>query len=196
MTEIRRIYEFAQRINSGDIVKDMETASAIIDEIAIIDDYLKRGDIELAEGHATHIMERDIWTGEFAEAFDKYMNEPDIVGLVDDYKQIIGGYNGILVMVKSPAMDWRVLRLPNDDYFTIMQAIVGGWIEECRSDIPGTAILCNEEGRLYHMPMHEAQGKVWSGTIILVGDGGDEYCGLTKEQIEAELNRSMDEGDE
>lgn len=91
MTKIRKIYHFAKTINSGDFARDLELAQSIIDEIDIMEDYATNGDVELAEGHATHIIERAYFTEAFIGVYEQYVDNGDVIGLLDGYKQIVKG---------------------------------------------------------------------------------------------------------
>lgn len=73
------------------------------------------------------------------------------------------------------------------------QKIVGGLIEVTSLlDDEDVALICNEEGKMYGMPLNRDIGyDIIAGTFIIAGevDEEGEFTSLTEEQIEKYKNR-------
>jgi hypothetical protein len=64
-----------------------------------------------------------------------------------------------------------------------MQAVVGGWIEARRVNVPGIVAVCNEESMLEDLPPN---GCGFLGPYFFVRDGGDgEFAGVTDADVVA-----------
>lgn len=85
------------------------------------------------------------------------------------------------VLKKAPGESWKTIDIEND--LGVLQEAVGGYIEAytfCKD----AAVICNEEGRLMDLPFNcWYLGMDWYGTILIAGIAGEEFCGLTDEQI-------------
>lgn len=68
-----------------------------------------------------------------------------------------------------------------DNTLKALQDAVGGYIEvlTVASDL---AIICDEEGRIKHLPYNtKIAGHDLVGTILVVGVDGDEFCDIPEE---------------
>ena len=72
-----------------------------------------------------------------------------------------------------------------DNTLQALQAAVGGYIETV-TIADDLCLICNEEGRLLGLK-ESAQicGTQFVGPILFVGINGEEFCGLTDDQITA-----------
>lgn len=69
-----------------------------------------------------------------------------------------------------------------------LQQIVGGYIEAIYND-DGTALVCNEEGKLMGLEGNRRIGNdIIAGTFFVVGVSGEDFCSLTDEQTKKYLN--------
>lgn len=85
------------------------------------------------------------------------------------------------VLKKAPGESWETIDIEND--LGVLQEAVGGYIE-AYTFCNDAAVICNEEGRLMDLPFNcWYLGMDWYGTILIVGITGEEFCGLTDEQI-------------
>jgi hypothetical protein len=70
-----------------------------------------------------------------------------------------------------------------------LQRLVDGYIEAVylNSEVPGNEnmiIICNEEGKFNKSPNRALGKDVIFGDFLVCGTNGEEFCGLTDEQIE------------
>ncbi len=74
------------------------------------------------------------------------------------------------------------------DVLAELQDLVGGYIETYRTRSSGKHILiCNEEGKLRHLPVNEAATYLFmqnacdyfAGDVLLVEDGGEDFAYYT-----------------
>ena len=87
------------------------------------------------------------------------------------------------VLVKEPGKAAEEREIPNT--LEALQGIVGGYIESLQPFEDG-ALIVNEEGKLMGLPPNFwFCGDLIVGTAVMVGVAGEEFCGLTDEQIEA-----------
>ena len=79
----------------------------------------------------------------------------------------------INVLIKKPGLPPHFATVRNE--LPYLQAVVGGYIE-CFPIATGCVIICNEEGKLMHLP-HNCNicGEDFVGTIMLVGVDGEEF---------------------
>lgn len=71
-----------------------------------------------------------------------------------------------------------------------LQSEVGGWIEAVYPFEEEVALICNEEGKLYGLPLNRAlmdeDGEIYdiiAGTFLVVGLGAEDFCSLSDEYI-------------
>lgn len=89
----------------------------------------------------------------------------------------------IRVMIKKPYEAPYTADIENE--LETLQGIVGGHIE-CvpLPGVPGTTIICNEEGKLLGLaPNLLIGGDVICGTVAVAGIDGEEFAGLRGRQI-------------
>lgn len=77
------------------------------------------------------------------------------------------------IIVKNPGQnphyEWT------DNTLKALQNIVGGYIEVVTL-APDLALICNEEGRIYGLPLNcNIYGVTFVGTIAAVGVNGEEF---------------------
>lgn len=85
--------------------------------------------------------------------------------------------NQILVIIKEPGREARLEPL-FDNTLEAFQEAVGGYIEVV-TFAQGCCLICNEEGRLHHLPYNVTfLGHDFVGTVLVVGVKGDEFCSL------------------
>ena len=94
----------------------------------------------------------------------------------------------IKVLVVEPMKPCRVAEIP--DKLEVMQAIVGGYIQEVAPFAEPVVIVCNEEGKLqdlpYNRPLVDRNGvpyDILCGTFFLAGVEGEHFVSLTDQQI-------------
>ena len=94
----------------------------------------------------------------------------------------------IKVLVVEPMKPCRVAEIP--DKLEVMQAIVGGYIQEVAPFAEPVVIVCNEEGKLqglpYNRPLVDKNGlpyDILCGTFFIAGVQGENFASLTDEQI-------------
>ena len=82
----------------------------------------------------------------------------------------------IRAVYKAPGQSAEVRMV--DNQLGALQSLVGGYIEVVTLN-ESSAIICNEEGRLRHLP-HNVRfcGVDFVGPILIVGTDGDEFCSL------------------
>ena len=86
------------------------------------------------------------------------------------------------VMSKEPGKGWKVAEIENT--LEALQQGVGGKLEAVTlaSD---ACILCNEEGRLLGMPYNiTICGVSFVGQLLIVGIAGEDFAGLTEQQVD------------
>lgn len=86
------------------------------------------------------------------------------------------------VMSKEPGKGWKVAEIENT--LEALQQGVGGKLEAVTlaSD---ACILCNEEGRLLGMPYNiTICGVSFVGPLLIVGIAGEDFTGLTEQQVD------------
>lgn len=86
------------------------------------------------------------------------------------------------VMSKEPGKCWKVAEIENT--LEALQQGVGGKLEAVTlaSD---ACILCNEEGRLLGMPYNiTICGVSFVGPLLIVGIAGEDFAGLTEQQVD------------
>ena len=87
------------------------------------------------------------------------------------------------VLSKWPGGPWVEAEIPNE--LEPLQKAVGGYLEAVTlaSDF---CILCNEEGRLMGLPYNTTIcGVSFVGPLLIVGVAGEDFAGLTEQQIRA-----------
>lgn len=94
----------------------------------------------------------------------------------------------IKVLVVEPMKSCRVAEIP--DKLEVMQAIVGGYIQEVAPFTEPVVIVCNEEGKLqdlpYNRPLLDRNGLPYDivcGTFFIAGVQGEHFASLTDDQI-------------
>lgn len=85
-------------------------------------------------------------------------------------------------MSKEPGKGWKVAEIENT--LEALQQGVGGKLEAVT--LAGDAcILCNEEGRLLGMPYNiTICGVSFVGPLLIVGIAGEDFAGLTEQQVD------------
>ena len=85
-------------------------------------------------------------------------------------------------MSKEPGKGWKVAEIENT--LEALQQGVGGKLEAVTlaSD---ACVLCNEEGRLLGMPYNiTICGVSFVGPLLIVGIAGEDFAGLTEQQVD------------
>ena len=86
------------------------------------------------------------------------------------------------VMSTEPGKCWKVAEIENT--LEALQQGVGGKLEAVTlaSD---ACVLCNEEGRLLGMPYNTTIcGVSFVGPLLIVGIAGEDFAGLTEQQVD------------
>ena len=86
------------------------------------------------------------------------------------------------VMSKEPGKGWKIAEIENT--LEALQQGVGGKLEAVTlaSD---ACVLCNEEGRLLGMPYNtNICGVSFVGPLLIVGIAGEDFAGLTEQQVD------------
>ena len=86
------------------------------------------------------------------------------------------------VMSKEPGKGWKIAEIENT--LEALQRGVGGKLEAVTlaSD---ACVLCNEEGRLLGMPYNTTIcGVSFAGPLLIVGIAGEDFAGLTEQQVD------------
>lgn len=86
------------------------------------------------------------------------------------------------VMSKEPGKGWKIAEIENT--LEALQRGVGGKLEAVTlaSD---PCVLCNEEGRLLGMPYNTTIcGVSFVGPLLIVGIAGEDFAGLTEQQVD------------
>ena len=94
------------------------------------------------------------------------------------------------VLVVEPMKPCRVQEIP--DTLEAMQQTVGGDIEAITSIRNGSAVVCNEKGKLlglpYNRPLLDESGllplDILHGTFFIAGMSREHFVSLTDEQIQ------------
>ena len=93
------------------------------------------------------------------------------------------------VLVVEPGMSPYVKEI--DSGLKSLQSEVGGWIEAVYPFEEEVALILNEEGKLYGLPLNRAlcdeDGDAYdvvAGTFLVVGLGEEDFCSLSDEYIE------------
>lgn len=85
-------------------------------------------------------------------------------------------------MSKEPGKGWKVAEIENT--LEALQQGVGGKLEAVTLD-SDACILCNEEGRLLGMPYNiTICGVSFVGPLLIVGIAGEDFAGLTEQQVD------------
>lgn len=93
----------------------------------------------------------------------------------------------IRVVIKSPGHSPVVREIPNT--LKAIQTIVEGYIQVISSEYQDCLIILNEEGKLMGLdPNFMFCGDLLVGTVVFVGDGGDDFISLTDEQVDLIMN--------
>lgn len=92
------------------------------------------------------------------------------------------------VLVVEPGMSPYVKEI--DSGLKSLQTEVGGWIEAVYPFDEEVALICNEEAKLYGLPLNRAlvneDGEMYdiiAGTFLVVGLGAEDFCSLSNEYI-------------
>ena len=94
----------------------------------------------------------------------------------------------LTALLVEPRQQPRVVGIAND--LKTLQDAVGGYIEVVRPFEDDVCLIMNEEGKLLGLPQNRPifiDGKFVDmivGTFLVTGDGGEDFCSLTPEQIE------------
>ncbi|MCQ2770348.1 MAG: DUF3846 domain-containing protein [Clostridia bacterium] len=87
----------------------------------------------------------------------------------------------------------QILKIENK--FENIKELVGGYVEAVYPYEDNVALLCNECGKIMHMPYSRAakteDGRVFdliAGPIVIAGVDDEDFTGLTKEQIDKYYN--------
>ena len=84
------------------------------------------------------------------------------------------------VYVKHPGCPWKELNIGGS--LEDLQALVGGNIETVKV-FPDTILLANEEGLIYDLPKQQFSGRVYAGSLVLVGVKGEEFVDAPKMDV-------------
>lgn len=89
------------------------------------------------------------------------------------------------VLKVEPGMEPEVIDLENT--CEAIQEAVDGYFEVIQTSDFNVVVICNEEGKLNHLPVNRIiKGNcfydVIVGTIIVVGMDGEEFCDLSDEE--------------
>lgn len=101
----------------------------------------------------------------------------------------------ITVLIKQPGKSARVSEIENT--LQSFQEVVEGNIEQIPlsydvllSHIPDICALCNDEGKINHMPANFLMGNIYNGCydivcgpVVFAGVNGDDTVSLTERQI-------------
>lgn len=85
-------------------------------------------------------------------------------------------------MSKEPGKGWKVAEIENT--LEALQRGVGGK-PEAVTLASDACVLCNEEGRLLGMPYNTTIcGVSFVGPLLIVGIAGEDFAGLTEQQVD------------
>lgn len=100
----------------------------------------------------------------------------------------------IKVGVKEPGKPIEFREV--EDELKTYQGLVGGYIEVARTNLLDIMAIVNEEGKLLDLePNIDVGYDVLVGTVIFVGEGGDNFVSLTDEDVE-DIKEEYGEEDE
>lgn len=92
------------------------------------------------------------------------------------------------VLIKEPEKTAEEAEIKND--LTVLQKIVGGYIEVCSPFNDDLVLICNEEGKNLELPINQIflnkNGTIIdyiAGNYILCGTDGDDFTSLPDELI-------------
>ena len=103
--------------------------------------------------------------------------------------------NKIRILVVEPNKEPYKKKIPHT--LEDMQRVVGGLIEFVELEY-NVDLICNEEGKIYNLPMNRAiQNDIVAGTFFIAGQHNGETISLSKKQIKRykdifKLNRDTD----
>lgn len=103
--------------------------------------------------------------------------------------------NKIRILVVEPNKEPYKKKIPHT--LEDMQKVVGGLIEFVELEY-NVDLICNEEGKIYNLPMNRAiQNDIIAGTFFIAGQHNGETISLSKKQIKRykdifKLNRDKD----
>ena len=103
--------------------------------------------------------------------------------------------NKIRILVVEPNKEPYKKKIPHT--LEDMQKVVGGLIEFVELEY-NVDLICNEEGKIYNLPMNRAiQNDIVTGTFFIAGQHNGETISLSKKQIKRykdifKLNRDKD----
>lgn len=103
--------------------------------------------------------------------------------------------NKIRILVVEPNKEPYKKKIPHT--LENMQRVVGGLIEFVELEY-NIDLICNEEGKIYNLPMNRAiQNDIVAGTFFIAGQHHGETISLSKKQIKRykdifKLNRDKD----
>ena len=103
--------------------------------------------------------------------------------------------NKIRILVVEPNKEPYKKKIPHT--LEDMQRVVGGLIEFVELEY-NVDLICNEEGKIYNLPMNRAiQNDIVAGTFFMAGQHNEETISLSKKQIKRykdifKLNRDKD----
>lgn len=102
--------------------------------------------------------------------------------------------NKLSVLIIEPEKPARQALI--DSGLNSLQAIVGGSIEAAYPFDDPVAIICNEEGKLLHLPpcraLYDENGNLYdivAGTFLIVGLGAEDFTSLSPELTQKYLDR-------
>ena len=89
--------------------------------------------------------------------------------------------NKIRILVVEPNKEPYKKKIPHT--LKDMQKVVGGLIEIVELEY-NVELICNEEGKIYNLPMNRAiQNDIIAGTFFIAGQHNGETISLSKKQI-------------
>ena len=87
----------------------------------------------------------------------------------------------IRVLIVEPNIEPYQLKV--DNTLKSLQHIVGGYIEVLQLE-PTVDIICNEEGKVYHLPLNRVtEFDVIAGTFLIAGHKNEDSISLSRKQI-------------
>lgn len=94
--------------------------------------------------------------------------------------------NKIRILVVEPNKEPYKKKIPHT--LEDMQRVVGGLIEFVELEY-NVDLICNEEGKIYNLPMNRAiQNDIVAGTFFIAGQHNGETISLSKKQIKRYKN--------
>ena len=82
----------------------------------------------------------------------------------------------ILAVIKNPGREPYV-EPDLENSLEALQSAVGGYIETI-SIASDAVMIVNEEGWVLELPENRGFGRIFAGTIVVVGRKGDSFCSL------------------